>query len=253
MKIGIIGIAVVLVVCMFAPAGFSQTERQAAQPRFFNSLYEPLPVVLRLSYENFKNIKLLNAAIINFGGGESEFDRLVEEYAEASSLYFRNEFVESANKFSENEKNILNAAKTIAEKYKEATIKLQKDVIKMKVMASMKMALDGRGMEVHPAAERSLRDGGSSLIRANDNLVRVRPITALYFYRRAKHSFFNVYTILEGQFNGKAEEALRGGRKNENEYYAREAKKHALPGEYQKDISDNKNRIYAKGNMEKDN
>lgn len=253
MKSGINSFVIVFIICLFSPAGFSQTEEKARQSRTFNALYEPLPVVLRLSYENFKNIKLINSAMMNFGGGESELDKLVEEYAEASSLYFRNEFEESANRFTENEKKIHSASTKIAEKYKEITEKLQKDVIKIKVMASMKMALNGKGMEVHPAADRSLRDGGYSLTRANDNLVRSRPITALYFYRRAKHSFFNIYTILEGQYNGKAEEALRAGNKAENEYYAREAKKHTLPAGYQKDIADNSNKVYVKGSMEKDN
>lgn len=231
---------------------FAQSKTEPA--RAFNRLYEPLPVVMRLSYENFKNIKLLNAAILNYGGGEGEFDRLVEDYAEASSLYFRNEFVASANKFTENEKNIQESATKIAGKYREATEKLQKDVIKMKIKASMKMALANNAkMSVHPAAEKAIMDGGYALSQANDFLARSRPMTAIYYYRRAKESFFVVYNVLEKQYKDQSEVATGMRKENDARYYTQEAKKYSLPAEYQRDIADNRNRVFEKSNREKEN
>ncbi len=231
-------------------SGFAQ--RKDETQRSFNQLYEPLPVVMRLSYENFKSIKLLNAAILNYGGGESEFDKLVEDYAEASSLYFRNEYVASANKFTENEKNINETARRIAEQFRQMTEKIQKDAIKMKVKTTFKMALSGKQIGVHPAVDKALQDGGYSLAMANDLLVRSRPINAIYLYRRAKDNFFNVYRNLERQFKEQAETSMKLGRSNDMKYYTQEAKKFALPAEYLKDVADNNNTVYEKGNRERE-
>lgn len=233
--------------------GFAQQQaEQKETKKVFNELYQPLPVILRLSYENFRNIKLLNAAIVNFGGGDEEFDRLVDEYAEASSLYFRNDYVLSANKFTENERNINRTADKIARKYKELTEDLDQKTIKMKIRASFRLSLSGRKIETHAAADEAMRDGGYSLNKANDLLARSRPVESIYFYRRAKEKHFQVYKILRSQFEESKKEAQIRGKSADVAFFDREAKKYALPDEYKKDMSDNMNRVYESGEREKD-
>ena len=234
--------------------GFIHQEVSAQEEpkKTFNELYQPLPVILRLSYENFRNIKLLNSAIINFGGGEDEFDKLVDEYAEASSLYFRNEYVLSANKFTENEKNIVQTANSVAKKYREITEVLQEKTIKMKVRASFRLSLSGKKVNTHPASDDAIRDGGFSLTRANDLLARSRPVESILFYRRAKDKYFSVHKILQAHFEEQQKEAKYRSRSADMVFFEREAKKYTLPDEYKKDVVDNRNRIFDAGEREKD-
>ncbi len=233
-----------LCVTFTASHGFSQ---QVEPKKTFNELYQPLPVILRLSYENFRNIKLLNAAIVNFGGGEDEFDRLVDEYAEASSLYFRNEYILSANKFTENEKNIAQVAEKIARKYKEITEDINRKTIKMKVKAEFRFALLGRKGDLHPAIDEAMRNGGFSLNKANDLFARNRYIDAIYFYRRSKQQNFKVYEILTKHFEQKKKDAKFKGKKDDVAFFEREEKRYKLPDEYKKDVVDNQNRVYLTG------
>jgi hypothetical protein len=233
--------------------GYAQQQgEQKETKKTFNELYQPLPVILRLSYENFRNIKLLNAAVVNFGGGEAEFDGLVDEYAEASSLYFRNEHVLSANKFTENEKNINRTAEKIARKYKEMTEDLAQKTIRMKVRASFRLSLSGRKIDTHPAADEAIKDAGYSLNKANDLFARTRAVESIYFYRRAKEKNFFVYKVLADQFEERKKEAQYRGRKSDVEFYEKESKKYGLSDEYKKDVVDNMNRVYESGERQKD-
>ncbi len=242
-------LSLILTLCF--QAGAQQQESRVEPRKAFNELYQPLPVILRLSYENFKNIKLLNAAVVNFGGGEDEFDRLVEEYAEASSLYFRNEYIQSANKFTENEKNIAKTADSIARKYKEITEDLNQKTIKMKVRATFRLSLSGRKIATHAAADEAIRNAGYSLSRANDLLSRSRPIDSIYYYRRSKENNFLVYKILADQFEEKKKDAEYRSKKSDAAFFDNEAKRYALPDGYKKDLVDNKNRVYESEEREK--
>lgn len=192
-----------------------------AQEKNFNPFYEPISVVKRLSYDNYKNIKLLSTAIYNYGGGETEVDKLVDPYAEASALYFANQMVESANLFSKNEKDIQDSANKIARRYKEETEKLVNETIKLKVKTSIKMSMQGK--KVNPNIDDVLGAASYSLNQANDAFVRARPVDSMYYYRRAKDSCFRVYKMLGVP----------------------------LPDKYNKDIVDNQNKVYVSKEKDK--
>ncbi|MCX7677943.1 MAG: hypothetical protein N2316_01865 [Spirochaetes bacterium] len=242
------GKRVFVFVLVIAMCGKMEIYAQQGEPKkTFNELYQPLPVILRLSYENFRNIKLLHAAILNYGGGEEEFDRLVDEYAEASSLYFRNEYILSANKFTENEKNIAQVAEKLAKKYKEIAEEINKKTIKMKVAADFRFSLLGRKGDLHEGVDEAIRNGGFSLTKANDLFARARYIDAIYFYRRSKENNFKVYEILSKHFEQKKNEAIRRGKKEDIAFFEREEKRYQLPEEYKKDVIDNKNKVYLAG------
>jgi len=214
--------AVFVLILMFLPALY-------AQKSSYNKLYKPLSLIQRLSYENFRSIKLLQAAIVNYGGGETEMDRLVDQYAEASALYFQNRIEDSALKFQENEKAILAMAKKLAQVYRRDTENIMMENIKLNIKYTMKLAL--KGDKVNPSADKLLDNGRSGYQRANDyydryiNATSASPrelITAIYYYRRSKENFILMYDAIDLEKD----------------------KKEELKEKYRKDIDDSKNRIY---------
>ena len=58
---------------------------------------------------------------MNYGGGEAEIQRLIDQYADATALYFEDKVEESAEKFSENEREIFKIAKKIVTDYNKDT------------------------------------------------------------------------------------------------------------------------------------
>ncbi|MEJ5361448.1 MAG: hypothetical protein WBK20_07915 [Spirochaetota bacterium] len=193
---------------------YSAPQAQENPEKQFNPLYDAEAVIQRLSYDNFKNIKLLRTAIYNFGGGEQEFNSLVDTYAEASALYFRNEMIASANLFTKNEKDIKEVAMRLAKLYKEQAEKLHIQVIKMGVRHSLKASIEQT--KPNPSVDPLISNASYGIKIANDYLVRSKPIDAIYYFRRAKENCFKVYQVLGEQ----------------------------LPEEYKKDIVDNQNKIY---------
>ncbi|MBN2039965.1 MAG: hypothetical protein JW864_07995 [Spirochaetes bacterium] len=181
----------------------------------FNPLYKAIDVVKSLSYDNFKRIKLLHTAIMNYGGGKEEFDRIVDVYAEASALYFQNKITESANLFTKNKKDIDEVAIRVANVYKKDADELHTSIIKMHVKYNVKMSL--KGEKVNPQADVAINGASYGVQKANDYLIRSRPVQAIYYFRRAKDSCFQVYKVLEVP----------------------------LPEKFNKDIVDNKNQVYV--------
>ena len=195
-------------------AAYTLPVAQENQEKQFNPLYDPEAVIQRLSYDNFKNIKLLRTAIYNFGSGEQEFNSLVDTYAEASALYFRNEMIASANLFTKNEKDIKEVAMRLAKLYKEQSEKLHVQVIKMGVRHSLKASIEQT--KPNPSVDPLISNASYGIKMANDYLVRSKPIDAIDYFRRAKENCFKVYQVLGEE----------------------------LPEEYKKDIVDNQNKIY---------
>jgi hypothetical protein len=181
----------------------------------FDPLMNEVDVVRQLSYENFKKIKLLHTAIMNYGSGKEEFDRLVDVYAEASALYFQNKMIESANLFTKNKKDIDDAAAKIAKVYKTDADKLHLNIIKMHVKYKVKMSI--KGEQVTPQAEVALNAAAGGVQIANDYYERSRFVESISYFRRAKESCFQLYKVLEVP----------------------------LPEEFNKDQADDKNQVYV--------
>ena len=192
-----------------------ETTEEKTPEKKFNTLYDPEAVINRLSYENFKNIKLIRTAIFNYGGGESQFEKLVNDYAKASALYYRKEFIESANLFTQNEDEIQTVATDLAKKYKETAEQLHVDVIKLGVKHQLKSSLDNE--QVNESVAPLISNASYAIQMANDYLERSRPIDAIFYYRRAKENCFKVY----------------------------EALKMKVPEEFEKDMVDMQNKVYV--------
>jgi hypothetical protein len=201
----------------------------------YSPLYGPLPpnplsVTKRLSYENYRSIKLLHAAIMNFGGGEAEVNKLVDQYAEASALYFQNRITESAESFKKNQIEILNTTKRLALKYKEDTAALLTDSIKLNIKnrfsKSFKMI-----RERDTSYEKYLDNAHWGVAKANDYYDRFKDakavssldlITSIYYFRAAKDNIFNVIKVQDMD----------------------KAQKEELLAKYKKEMEDNKNKVY---------
>ncbi len=211
-------ISVILILLTLTSSLLAQ---QPEQKREFNPLYDPLSVIKRESYDNFKKIKLIHTAILNFGGGDAEFNRLVDEYAEASALYFRESMVESANLFTRNEKNINTTAASLAQKYKADTEALHTDIIKVNVKKNIDLSLNGKAS--NPSADLLVGNAAFAIRKANDYIAQARPIDAIYYYRRAKESCFKYFEVT-GQ---------------------------PIPEKYKKDAVDVQNKVYISKEKEK--
>lgn len=203
-----------LLFVFFAQIAVAQIDPEDKEKEF-NQLYQPLNVVQRLSYDNFKKIKLLYASIANFGGGQAEFDKLVDMYAEASALYFQKKIIESANLFTKNEKEIDATAMRIAKQYKDETEKLHSDMIKINVKYKIKREIEKK--EANAYSDKELSIASQALEKASDYYVRSRPIDAINHYRRTKESCFLLYKVLGMP----------------------------VPEKFEKDIADNKNQVYV--------
>ncbi len=197
---------------------------------------QPVQTVKRLSYQNFKYIKLLQAAVMNYGGGEAELTRLVDQYAEASALYFQNKVEAAADKFMENEKEILKVAQKLAKKYRDDSDRLLNMGLKMNIKQSLKRGL--KGEKRNAVADKFLSNAKFGVQKANDYYDRYIKATtasprglvmAIYYYRRSKENIFQMIKALE----------MDNDRKKD------------LLEKHKKDIEDNKNRIYT--SMQKEN
>ncbi len=226
-----------LIVLMVIPeALFSQSSQT------YNSNYQPLPLVKRLSYENFRNIKLLHAAVMNFGEGQSQIEKLVDQYSEASALYFQNRIEEAAAKFSENEREILKTAQNLARKYRQNTETLFQKGIKMNVKNELQRSL--KGDKENPYSSKFLNNAKFAVHKANDYYDRFinaqtaspRPlITAIYYYRQAKKNVFKM---------------IRNTEFSEDKSKNKEIIESHLQG-YEKDMKDNDNKVHK--SREKEN
>lgn len=246
----------------------------------YNPSYGPAPQVgppqslaKRLSYENFRSLKLLNTAIMNFGGGTADIDKLIDQYAEASALYFQNKMPESANAFKANEAAILAVAKQLAQKYQQDSSALLKDSMNMSIRAKLKQQIKG-GAERLGWSDKFLEQAQAGVLKANDYYDRFKDaksvssmelITAIYYYRGAKDSMFQMMRVLaDHQSKLQAEEEVNqmiankelARSKKEDMIREKESqkKKDLLSrylDKYAKDIVDNKNMVYQSREKEK--
>ncbi len=253
-------------------------------PEDASGKYSSRSVVRRLSYQNFKNIRKLTTAIKNFEGAVTEkkglttFEKLVNQYSQASSLYFSNEFDKSAQEFLDNEKKIKKTAMKIAEVYRSRTIKLHKDLITYNTQINVKETLEGK--TIYQPSQKLLLQASHSVLKANDYYERYLPVKAIYSFRRAKSDVFYYYEIKRDRINNeirKLDELLQF-KKNKIEEVTAEEKKEQLDEykglkagynadiqkitkkrkkllnakdfiekrleEYKRDIIDNRNKIY---------
>lgn len=223
-----------------------------------NPQYNPVSVVKRLSYENFRNIKLLRTAILNFGGGEAEMQKLIDQYADASALYFQDKVTEAAEKFTENERAIFNAAKNIAAQYRKESEDFLTKGIKRNIQINLESEIEGKGrnpvMEKYlDSAKFSLRTANSifddfQYVNANKAGSANRLVTSIYYYRMAKENLFLMY--LAHAESLELDKDRKKDREMKDALMDRMIKED-FKADYQKHMQDNKNKVFTA--MEKQN
>ena len=225
-------------VMLFMSSAFAQSYKSDNNPLYGPVPTNPLSIAKRLSYENYRSIKLLNNAILNYGGGEAEVDKLIDQYAEASALYFQNRVDESAEVFKKNQIDIMNAAKQLSVKYRDDTTALLLDSTKMATRIRVKMQLRGGGSSDRFPFEKYLEYAQFAVVKANDYHERFKDakavsalelINAIYYYRTAKDNLIQMIRIMEMD----------------------KTKKDELLAKYKKDIDDNKNKVYESKEKDK--
>lgn len=217
----------------------------------YNSQYNPTSVVKRLSYENFKNIKLLRSAILNYGGGEAEVQKLIDQYADATALYFQDKTEEAASKFTENEREIFKAAKKIAGDYHNDSTAFLTKGIKRNIQVNIERDVDGKGRDAVmdkylENAKISLKKGAAiyeDYKYTGDKTTgsAKRLITSIYYYRMAKQNLIMMYQAhVEGM---KLDPDKKKDQEKKDEMFDR-LMKEDFKADYKKDMQDNKNKVY---------
>lgn len=224
----------------------------------YNSQYSATSVVKRLSYENFRNIKLLRTAILNYGGGEAEVQKLVDQYADATALYFQDKTEDAANKFTENEREIFKVAKRISGEFNKDTAAFLTKGIKRNVQVNLEREVDGKDRNVVmdkylDNAKISLKKGSS--IYDDYKYTGDKPtgsakrlITSIYYYRMAKQNLFMMYQAHVDSMK------LDPDKKKDQEMKDQmldKLLKEDFKADYKKDMQDSKNKVYV--SMEKIN
>lgn len=232
-------------------AGYSQTDEKK-----YNQQYNPVSLIKRLSYENFKNIKLLRSAIMNFGGGETEVQKLIDQYADATALYFEDKIEESAVKFSDNEREIFKAAKKLAVDYSKDSTQFLNKGIKRNVQVSIQQELDGLKRDAvmdkyldnakfaHKKAN-SILDDFKYLDEKNTASAQ-KVITSIYYFRLVKQNLFLMYQAYVEPM--KLDPDKKKDREMKDQLLDKLIKED-YKQDYKRDIQDNKNKIYT--SMEK--
>lgn len=224
----------------------------------FNPQYNPVSLVKRLSYENFRNIKLLRTAILNFGGGEEELQKLIDQYADASALYFQDKTAEAAEKFTQNEREIFRTARKIASQYRKESEEFLKKGIKRNIQINLESEVEGK--ERNAVMDKYLENAKYSLKKANSILDDFRYvndtqagsansiISSIYYYRLAKENLFLMYQAHVESLD--LDKDRKKDRQMKDDLLDTLIKEDFRDG-YKKDFQDNRNKVFT--SMEKTN
>ncbi len=215
--------------------------------------YKPEEAIKRLSAENFNNMRAISSALMNYGGGDSEFDKLIQSYSEASALYFSKEYEQSAKTFQQNEKEIKEAAQALAVKYKEESGSLQKEIIQKDVKE--KIIKNIKGKTVNPSANKFLEESSEAIVKGNELLSRSKPNDAIKYYRRGKAKLIDYLNFMAEQLSDedimKCKAEAKGKEPNDREIFNNckanivAERKKEISEKYAKAIADNRNKVYV--------
>ncbi|MCL2154654.1 MAG: hypothetical protein FWH53_03210 [Leptospirales bacterium] len=256
-------LALFLTVNMFVlfSEGYSQNETKDEDSKYYQQ-FNPASLIKRLSYENLRNIRLLKAAIINFGGGETEVQKLIDQYADATTLYFSDKIEEAAAKFAENEREIFNAAKKLATDYSTDSSQFLNKSIKRNIEIIMQEDSENKQhrnavMAKYLDNAKSLQKQANTILNDHKNVGEKntpsarRLITSINYYRLSKENLFMMYETYISDMELDKDKAKDKEMKEQlfdkmiNEDYK---------ADYKKDMQDNKNQVYTenKENTEKE-
>jgi hypothetical protein len=182
---------------------------------------DPVYIVQTLMNNNYMNMKNLYVPIMNYGGGEKEFNTLLDSYSRGMTLYLHRRMTEAADLFKKNEAEIRTLAEKIAKKYREDTERLHALAIKMYIQAKIAKSMSDRSVETEVSqfttGDIYINNASDSIRMANRYLESGRPVDAIVYYRQSKVYCFEAYDT----------------------YHVK------LPNGYELDLADNGNLVFA--------
>ena len=224
---GLRSVIVIIAVILLSSALYGQENN-------YSTAYNPTKLAKRLSYENFRDLKLLQSAIYNFGKGSTNdkkksVDDLIEEYAEASALYFQSRYKESAKLFAKNQQDIFIVAKGITKKYKDSTYDLLMLSTRKTIKGELNRAIKGGKKSRIP--DKLLSNARFAFNKATDYYENIKNATtassknlikSIYYYRKSKANMFLLLKVIKMDVK----------------------EREKLLSKYKRDIDDSENRVY---------
>ena len=170
---------------------FPQTIRPV-QPAAGNTNLE------RLISQNYIAIRDLRSPILNYGGGQKQFDQLLEGFSAAFAKYLSEKFDESYDLFVKNEREIKDAALQVAKKYQKDTDALYAELIQVALKDRMGKSVNRNTVEIEmdltSPNDFYLKNAAHLLKIGDQRLAENNPVEAIFYYRKSKQYIFQSYT-----------------------------------------------------------
>jgi len=152
----------------------------------------------RLISQNYINIRDLRSSVINYGGGQQQFNVLLDGFSAAFAKYLSEQKEESAKLFEKNDTDIKNTASGLAKKYQKDTDDMYSQLIKIAVKDRMDKSINRNNVET----EMDLSSPNDFYLKSAAHLMRIgdlritenNPIEAIFYYRKSKQYIFQSYT-----------------------------------------------------------
>jgi hypothetical protein len=257
LKKGILALFLTVNVFVLFNEGYSQNETKNEDNKYYQ--VNPTSLIKRLTYENLRNIRLLKTAIINFGGGETEVQKLIDQYADATTLYFSDKIEEAAEKFAENEREIFNVAKKLATDYSADSSQFLNKSIKRNI--DIIWQKDSENKQHRNAVMAKCLDNAKSLQKQANTILNDyknvgdkntpsarRLITSISYFRLSKENLFIMY---EAYISNMELDRDRAKDREMKEQLFDKMINEDYKADYKKDMQDNKNQVYTE-NTEKE-
>ena len=181
---------------------------------------------------------------------------MIDQYADATALYFEDKVEESAAKFNENEKEIFKIAKKIAGDYSKDSSQFLNKGIKRNVKLAIQQEIEGKQRDA--VMDKYLDNAKSANKRASSILddykysteknvgSAQRLVTSIYYFRLAKQNLFLMYQAYIEPMKLDADK--KKDREMKDQLFDKMIKED-YKEDYKKDLQDNKNKVYT--SMEK--
>ena len=159
---------------------------------------EKIQYLDRLISQNYINIRDLRTSVINYGGGQQQFNVLLDGFSAAFAKYLSEQKEEASKLFEKNDKEIKNTAAVLANKYQKDTDELYSQLIKIAVKDRMGKSINRNNVET----EMDLSSPNDFYLKSAAHLMRIgdqrvtekNPIEAIFYYRKSKQYIFQSYT-----------------------------------------------------------
>lgn len=180
-----------IALCMFFTPLTAQTSRTDSPRGKSNTLD-------RVISQNYINIRDLKTPMLNFGGGQKQFDRMLEGFSAAFAKYLSEKFEEASALFEENDKEIMDAAMQIAKKYQKDTDALYSLIVTASVRDRMGKSINRRNVEIEmdltTPNDFYLQTAAHLMKIADQRITEKNPVEAIFYYRKSKQYIFQSFS-----------------------------------------------------------